>query len=174
MKLHYLVIQNILIILSGVIVLYLDYIEFAGFDSRILLVAFSMIKSGYFVITGFRKILAFSKSDLKYHYFLLFIGLSITLMVISFAADYTCLFIIDPQSFSGVVTDIPWYETCIRFWFFSVFVFANIGVVTIAPTSLASEFLMMTEAILSFITIILVLSDFISLKESLMGRKNKS
>lgn len=174
MKLHHIVIQNILIILFGVTVLYLDYIEFAGFDSRILLIAFSIIKSGYFVVTGFRKILAFSKTDLKYHHFLLFIGLSITLMVISFAADYVCLYVIDPDSFSGVAPGMSWIETSIRFWFFSVFIFANIGVVTIAPASLASEFLMMIEAVLSFVTIILVLSDFISLKESLMSRKARA
>lgn len=174
MKLHYLIVQNLLIILFGVIVLYLDYIEFQGIDSRILLVCFSLIKSGYFLVTGFRKILIFSKSDLQYHHFLLFIGLSIMLVVFSYVADYLCLYMIEPSNFTGINAGLPWYELLFKFLFFSVMIFGNLGVVTVAPASSVAEFLMMTEAILSFITIIIVLSDFISLKESLMGKRTKS
>jgi hypothetical protein len=173
MKFRDLVIQNILIIVFGLIVFYLDLIEFRGTNTKILVVIFSIIKSGFFVWMGFRKIIFFSKMNISYYNFLAFIGISISLIVISFAVDYVCLFQIDASSFTGIDASLAWYERAFKFYFFSVLVFSNVGIATVVPNGIASEFLMMIEAILSFITIILVLSDFISLKESISSRKRK-
>ena len=171
MKFRDLIIQNILIIAFGVIIFYLDFIEFKGSSTKVIALFFSIIKSGYFVWIGFRKIVFFSKMNISYYNFLAFIGISISLIVISFAVDYLCLYQIDHSSFSGIDQALSWYELCFKFYFFSVLVFSNVGIATVVPSSIASEFLMMIEAILSFITIILVLSDFISLKESLSTRR---
>lgn len=170
MKFRDLIIQNILIITFGLIIFYLDFIEFHGASTKVIVVIFSIIKSGFFVWTGFRKIVFFSKMDVSYYNFLAFIGIGISLIVVSFAIDYLCLYQIDDSSFTGIGESLTWYERCFKFYFFSVLVFSNVGIATVAPASMASEFLMMIEAILSFITIILVLSDFISLKESLSAR----
>ncbi|GHN00306.1 hypothetical protein WSM22_17950 [Cytophagales bacterium WSM2-2] len=173
MKFRDLVIQNILIIAFGVIIFYLDFIEFKDSNTKVLVVVFSIIKSSLFVWTGFRKIVFFSKMNISYYNFLAFIGISISLIVVSFAVDYLCLFQIDEASFTGISESLTWYERCFKFYFFSVLVFSNVGIATVVPNTIASEFLMMVEAILSFITIILVLSDFISLKESISGRRKK-
>jgi hypothetical protein len=169
MKLRLLVVQNLLIIVFCSIVLYLDQMEFRSGHNTLLVILFSLIKSGFFVVIGFRKILYFSKSDLRYHHFLLFIGLSIVLMMVSFGADYFCLYEIDSSSFSGIDPEVGLAEEVFKFFYFSVLIFSNLGVATVVPSSIPAEFIMMTEAVLSFITIILVLSDFISLKESLRG-----
>jgi hypothetical protein len=174
LKFRDLIIQNVLIIAFGLVIFYLDFIEFKGSNTKILVVIFSLIKSGFFVWVGFRKIIFFSKKNISYYNFLAFIGISISLIVISFAVDYLCLFQIDNSSFLGISGSLTWYERCFKFYFFSVLVFSNVGVASVVPSAISSEFLMMVEAILSFITIILVLSDFISLKESISNRRKKS
>ncbi|HWA35232.1 MAG TPA: hypothetical protein VG737_13925 [Cyclobacteriaceae bacterium] len=173
MNLRLLIIQNVLIILFCFIVLYLDQMEFKSTHNALLVIFFSLVKSGFFVVMGFRKILYFSKSDLRYHHFLLFIGLSIGLMMVSFATDYFCLYQIDERSFAGIDPDVTLGEEIFKFFFFSVLIFSNLGVASVVPSSIPAEFVMMTEGVLSFITIILVLSDFISLKESLQGIQKK-
>jgi len=173
MKFRDLVIQNVLIIAFGLIIFYLDFIEFKDTNTKAMVLIFSLIKSGFFVWTGFRKIVFFSKMNISYYNFLAFIGISISLIVVSFGVDYLCLYQIDSTSFAGISENLSWYERCFKFYFFSVLVFSNVGIATVVPNNIASEFLMMIEAILSFITIILVLSDFISLKESISSRRKK-
>lgn len=167
MKYRQLFVQNILVILFGVTVFYLDHVEFGDSYNMVLVLVFALIKCGFFIMIGFKNILAFSTSDLDYHDFLLFIGLSIALIIFSFAIDYICLYQIDPSSFSGIEAELPWYLKGVKLLFFSILIFSNLGVATVLPENMISEFLMVTEAILSFVTIILILSDFISLKESL-------
>jgi hypothetical protein len=59
--------------------------------------------------------------------------------------------------------------------YFSVLGFTNFGYDRILPQSATAKFLIALELIMSFITIIFMLSDFISLKESLANsRKSKS
>ncbi|MBY0426305.1 MAG: hypothetical protein K2Q22_11760, partial [Cytophagales bacterium] len=58
-------------------------------------------------------------------------------------------------------------ELLFKFFYFSLLIFANIGIVKIVPESMLAETLVIFETILSFVTIIFILSDFLSLKESL-------
>jgi hypothetical protein len=167
MRFKDIVIENLLIILFGVLIFYLDDIEFKDAYNKILVFTFAIIKSIYFIFGGFRKIVRFTKNNITYYKFLLFLGLNITLIIISFSVDYLCLYQIDPNSFTGLSESMEWYETGFKFFYFSLLIFSNLGVVKVLPETSAAEALVMFEAILSFITIIFILSDFISLKESL-------
>ncbi|AOP34071.1 hypothetical protein A0128_09580 [Leptospira tipperaryensis] len=50
-------------------------------------------------------------------------------------------------------------------------IITNIGIIKIIPESTEAAIIVLFEAIFSFITIIFVLSDFLSLKESLGRRR---
>jgi hypothetical protein len=173
MKFKDIIIQNLLMILFGITILFLDHIEFNDSNNKLLILVFCLIKSGYFLMTGFKKLVNLSSTDIRYHQFLLYLALTISFIVMSFAIDYFCLLYIDPVSLSGIPNHLSYLEKAFKVFYFSVLIFSNIGAADILPGNLASEFLMMVESILSFITIIFVLSDFISLKESLSGFKNR-
>jgi hypothetical protein len=167
MRYRDIVIENILVVFFGILIFYLDNTEFKGAYIIGLIFLFALTKSIYFILGSFRRILKLTKNNIRYHEFLLFIALNISLIIFSFAIDYICLFQIDPTSFSGISPGLPFYQTVFKFFSFSVLIFSNLGVAKIIPESMTAEALMIFEAMLSFITIIFILSDFVSLKESL-------
>ncbi|MGJ4750945.1 ion transporter [Leptospira kmetyi] len=174
------VIRNILkilveyaaVILLGLTIVYLDESEFTAINIHFLIVGLAGIKSIYFFIKGFRKISELSGLDLQYYEFLVFIAVNIGVIIVSFGFDYFCLYRVDPKSFSGIPNEITPFLLSFKFFYFSLMIFTNIGIIKIVPESTSAEVLVILEAILSFITIIFVLSDFLSLKESL-GKRRK-
>lgn len=167
--------ESTVIIILGIGIVYLDKIEFAGLDVAYVVVFLAGIKSVYFFTKGLRKISELSDFNLLYYEFLVFIAVNIGIMILSFCFDYFCLYKVDPDSFSGVPAKADSFPSLIfQFFYFSLMIFTNIGIIKIIPESTAAEILVIFEATLSFITIIFVLSDFLSLKESLeRGRSGK-
>ena len=51
--------------------------------------------------------------------------------------------------------------------------FSNLGMATILPETTAAKSITMCEVVLSFVTLIFILADFISLKESLSDYTKK-
>jgi hypothetical protein len=127
----------------------------------------AIVKLLYFIRYNYIKLLKFSKINISYFSFLLFVAINILLMVFSFAIDYFSIFIIDHNSFSGVedATTIP--KQLFKFFYLSFLLFTNMGVANVVPVTMPAEFMVMFEAIISFITIIFILSDFANLKASL-------
>jgi hypothetical protein len=146
------------------------FIEQTNIDKAILytfIFLVAMAKLAYFIKSNYTKLLEFSKINISYFGFLLFVAINILLMVFSFAIDYFTIFNIDPDSFSGVedATTIP--RQLFKFFYLSFLLFTNMGVANVVPVTMAAECMVMFEAIISFITIIFILSDFANLKESL-------
>ncbi|TGJ99177.1 ion transporter [Leptospira semungkisensis] len=156
----------------GLFVIYLDEIEFSGLNITYLIIFLAGVKSVYFFIKGFKKISEFSELEVRYYEFLVFIAVNISMIILSFGIDYFCLFRIDPKSFSGLPIEAANTALSFKFFYFSLMIFTNIGIIKIIPETTESEILVILEAIVSFITIIFVLSDFLSLKESLSRKKN--
>lgn len=173
MKFKDIIIENILVILFGLLIFYLDDREFKDAYSLALIFLFSLFKTGYFLASGFKKIVRFSKLNLSYYQFLAFIGLNIVMIIFSFSIDFLCLYQIDPVSFSGIAAHSNVFERLFDFFYYSLLIFSNIGMATILPETIAAKSLTMFESILSFVTIIFILSDFISLKESLTNYVSK-
>ncbi|PJZ54985.1 ion transporter [Leptospira adleri] len=182
MEIDKFVVRNILktlveyavIILFGLGIVYLDEIEFSGIEIKYLIVLLAGTKSIYFFIKGFRKISELSVMDLKYYEFLVFIAVNISVIIVSFGLDFFCLYRVDPASFSGLPSGAAVFGLLFKFFYFSLMIFTNIGIIKIIPESTEAEVAVIFEAILSFITIIFVLSDFLSLKESLGRRRSDS
>ncbi|PJZ26106.1 ion transporter [Leptospira hartskeerlii] len=166
-------IEYVFIISLGILLIFLDEIEFAGLEIKYLILILAGFKSSYFFIKGFRRISEFSGLDLKYYEFLVFIAFNISVIVLSFGFDFLCIYKTDLSSFSGIPQNLGYPSLFFKFVYFSLMIFTNIGIIKIVPESTEAEILVIFEAILSFITIIFILSDFLSLKESLSGSSSK-
>jgi hypothetical protein len=91
-------------------------------------------------------------------------------IILSFGLDYYCLLSVDPRSFSvdEALTGPKLVFECV---YFSTLNFTFFGYGDITPQTVAAKLLAMTEITLAFLTVIFLLSDFISLKESLQRRE---
>lgn len=173
MKLKEIILENLLVISGGLLVFYLDDREFNDAYNKILIFLFCLLKTGYFLAAGFKKIVRYSKLNLTYYQFLIFISLNIIFIIFSFAIDFLCLYQVDPASFSGISHNAGLCEKLFDCFYYSLLIFSNIGMATILPETIAAKSFTMFESVLSFVTIIFILSDFISLRESLSALKEK-
>lgn len=167
-KKHILILFMIIAI-SGMVVY---FIEQMNIDRTLLYAMIFTVTIGkiyFFITNSYKKLIHISRSNITYFGFLLFVSMNIFLMVISFCVDYFCIFTIDPASFSGVeeATTIP--AQLFKFFYLSFLLFTNMGVANVVPVTMAAECMVMFEAIISFITIIFILSDFVNLKDSLLS-----
>jgi hypothetical protein len=173
MKYKSIVIENVLVILFGVLIFYLDNLEFSHAYNKGLILCFSLFKTVFFLTTGFKKIMQFTKLDLGYHQFLVFISINILMIIFSFTVDFLCLYQIDRASFSGIPDGAGFLERAFNFFYYSFLMFSNLGMATILPETTAAKSITMCEVVLSFVTLIFILADFISLKESLSDYTKK-
>jgi hypothetical protein len=99
--------------------------------------------------------------------------INVAVLIISFAVDFLCLYEISPSNFEGLPDNLTFGELFFEFIYFSMLGFNNLGFYDVIPKSLASKALVIMEIISYFSTIIFVLSDFISLKESIVAMKER-
>lgn len=113
-----------------------------------------------------------ARSNLSHHRFLVVMAINMTQMIISFAFDFHLLYVLNPESFAGVAPDISSSEALFDFFYLSTLNFSFFGYSDILPQTIPAKIVNLTEIILAFITVIFLLSDFVSLKDSL--RSNES
>jgi hypothetical protein len=134
---------------------------------------FSVIKVLYVVVRCFRKIVTIAHLDLPYHRFLMFIAANVVLIVFSFSIDYWSVFHLDPASFTGLEETNNIAEEYFKLFYLSLLMFTNMGVANVVPVKIPAEALVMFEAIVSFVTLIFILSDYVVLRDSLRRLKEK-
>jgi voltage-gated potassium channel Kch len=167
-KLSYrnIIIQHVLIILLGILIFYVDKIEFLDpFFPKLFLVIIAFLKVLYFLGHSFKKIEDSTAWNITYNKFILVILINISLLVLSFAVDYTCLFLIDANSFKGIMMHNPMH-IFFDFNYFSILTFSTVGYGDISPITSAAKLLVIMEVIISFVTIIIIISNFAHMKES--------
>lgn len=171
MKYRDLIWKYLIIISLGLIVFFIDDQEFFNYKITLgLICALSLAKSIYFVSVSYRKIIEASVREIAYHAFMAFMLLNISMIVFSFAVDFSCLYQVNPKNFVGIEPHLNFWETQFEFWYFSVLNFSFFGYGQIMPTTIAAKIIIIFEVIISFLTIVFILSDFISLKESITER----
>lgn len=167
-------IKSLIVIVFGFIIFHIDDKDY--FDYRIT-VAFTLfialVKCGYFVGVSYHKILEVSLKNTAYYEFIIFMALNILVIIISFATDFFCLIQVDPRSLEGIKAGLTVPEKIFECFYFSVLNFSFFGYGDILPATIPAKIVLMLEATMSFLTVILVLSDFISLKESIAEYKKK-
>jgi hypothetical protein len=134
---------------------------------------FSITKVLYIVIKCFRRIVTISHLDLPYHRFLLFIAANVSLIVFSFSLDYLSIYTYDPTSFTGLENTTNIMEEYFKLFYLSLLMFTNMGVANVIPVKIPAEIMVMFEAIVSFVTLIFILSDYVTLRDSLKRLKEE-
>ena len=165
--LHYLI-----IIVITAIIKYFIHLEPDKFLFVTIILLFSILKIAFFYQSIFKKLIIVTK-DVQYFSFLIFICFNVIYLIFSFSLDYFLIYSLDPLSFTGIEGADNIYEVYFKFFYLSFLLFTNMGVANVIPVAIPAEALVMLEAISSFATIIFVLSDFVSLKESFQYLRSK-
>ena len=171
------IIKYLLVILLALIVFMVNASEHVNPQFNLICVlVFAAFKSIMFMFQSLQKVIDVSKNDTPYYQFLIFLSLNITLIILSFAVDYYCLYRAQPDCFVGVQHTKSSIYIFIDFTFLSIMAFTNFGYGNLVATGMLAKFVLTMELLISYAFIIFILSDFISLKESLAQRKrnNKS
>jgi Ion channel len=133
----------------------------------ILIVIICWVKTAWFSLETSHQLVSATRKNIPYHRFLYIMGINMTQIVISFAIDFYVLIRLDATSFNGVNPAFSQPELLFECLYFSVLNFSFFGYGDITPNIVASKIVTITEIVLAFSTVIFILSDFITLKESL-------
>ena len=165
-------IKSLIVIALGFFIFYIDDRDFFDFRLTIAITLFiAVVKCLYFIGISYQKILEVSLKNTAYYEFIIFMALNIFVFIVSFATDFFCLYQVDPRSIEGIKSGMTIPEKIFECFYFSVLNFSFFGYGDILPATIPAKIVLMLEAAISFLTIILVLSDFISLKDSIAEYK---
>ena len=163
--------KSLIIILFGFGIFYIDDRDFFNYKLTILFIMIiSVLKCVYFITVSYQKIIEVSIKNIAYHKFMSFMALNIFLIIISFTTDFFCLIQVDAKSLKGFDPNFTLPEKMFECFYFSILNFSFFGYGDILPATIPAKIELIMETVISFLTVILVLSDFISLKESLAQR----
>jgi len=135
-----------------------------------LVTLLAAVKTLFFLVENLQHILLATAHEIAYHRFLGLMGVNMAQITLSFALDYWILESAVPRSFTGfdpaTMTPLGTFFDCV---FYSVLNFSFFGFGAILPESIPAKIVTLLEVVLAFFTVIFLLSDFISLKDSLRG-----
>lgn len=141
-----------------------------AFVYTVILIAM-FLKITYMVTQSFKSIIGIVRKGTAYHIYLLYIAANAILLVTSFASDYFTLQLAIPDSFEGVENITNEFEIFFKMFYLSLLLFTNLGVADISPNTTLSEVLVMCEGIVAFVSLIFMLSDYTTLKETFSKSK---
>lgn len=136
----------------------------------VLVVIGCWIKTMLFGLEHVQQLLAAARANLAHHRFLILMGVNIAQMALSFAFDFHVLWTAKPDSFSGIAPGTPAGEGLFDLFYLSVLNFTFFGFGDIVPQTVPARIVNLTEVVIAFAVVIFLLSDFISLKESVRGQ----
>lgn len=139
----------------------------------LLVMTLALAKTAFFFVENLQHILLATSHNIPYHRFLGLMGVNMAQITLSFALDYWCLESADKGSFSAFQDTWSQAEILFECFFFSVLNFSFFGFGDVTPQTIPAKIVTMMEVILAFFTVIFLLSDFISLKDSLRDEKKR-
>jgi len=139
----------------------------------LVVVALALAKTGYFLVENLQHILLATSQEVPYHRFLALMGVNMAQITLSFALDYWVLEWAEQGSFTGFDPAggpaLVFFDCC----FYSVLNFSFFGFGDITPQTVPAKLVTLMEVVLAFFTVIFLLSDFISLKDSLRRERQR-
>jgi hypothetical protein len=129
------------------------------------------IKTLYYFIENLRHLQDATAADLAYHKFVLLLAYNMAQITVSFAMDFYCLVRIDPGSLNGVDPELTGLELMFECFYFSVLNFSFFGYGDITPAHIPGKVIMLLQVVTAFCTVIFLLSDFVSMKESMRRKR---
>ena len=156
-------------IIAGVWVASLELLKFDVLPviAIAFLLVISVTKTAFFGAENIRQLAEATRSNMAYHRFMLLMLVNMVQIILSFGLDFHCLYTVSPDSFSLVLKSPTQFEIVFEFLYVSTLNFTFFGYGDVTPQTIPAKFITMTEIVLAFVTVIFLLSDFISLKESL-------
>ena len=127
----------------------------------------SLAKTAFFGFENIRQLFEATRRNLPYHHFMMLMLVNMTQIILSFGLDFHCLYLVNQASFSVELVSASQFATVFEFVYYSALNFTFFGYGDVTPQTIPAKLITMTEILLAFITVIFLLSDFISLKESL-------
>jgi hypothetical protein len=169
------IVKYLIVIVLGFTIFYLDDREVTStsFNTALVLVI-AAVKLFTLFFQSYKKIMQVIDQNVAFHKFLIYMTINIAVLITSFAVDFFCLYNIDPSNLFGMPQGLGYPELFFECVYFSMLGFNNLGFYDVVPNSLATKVLVMFEIMSYFITIVFILSDFISLKESIQEAKNEN
>lgn len=128
-------------------------------------------KTLYYFAETLWHLLRATANDVPYHRFLILMAYNMAEVTVSFAVDFYCLQQLDRESFSGIAPELRGPELMFECFYFSVLNFSFFGYGDITPAHIPAKLVMLMEVITAFSTVIFLLSDFVSMKESMRQSK---
>jgi hypothetical protein len=146
-------------------------LESAGVLSRtatiVLIVLGCWVKAVLFGAENMKQLFDAARQNLPHHRFLLLMAVNMSQMILAFAFDFQLLQRVDAASFTGIAANASLPEILFDFFYLSTLNFSFFGYSDILPQTVPARIVNLTEIVLAFVTVIFLLSDFISLKDSL-------
>jgi hypothetical protein len=132
------------------------------------------VKTLFFGIENIRQLQRAAEHNTPYHQFLLLMLMNVWQVITSFGLDYHLLHLINNRSFAVINDELVGGELVFEFFYYSALNFMFFGYGDITPQTIPAKILTLTEITLAFVTVIFLLSDFISLKESIRRPPGKT
>jgi len=130
--------------------------------------ALAAAKTLFFGIENIRQLQRASAENIPYHKFLLLMLMNVGQVITSFGLDYHLLHLLDRASFGNSISgELAGASLVFEFFYYSALNFMFFGYGDITPQTIPAKLLTLGEITLAFVTVIFLLSDFISLKESI-------
>ena len=138
-----------------------------------LIVCGAIAKAGLFGAENMRQLFDAARTNMAHHRFMLLMGVNMSQMILAFMFDFQLLHMLDPESFTGIAADAGLAELLFDFFYLSTLNFSFFGYSDVLPQTVAARLVNLTEILLAFFTVIFMLSDFISLKDSLRDAERR-
>ena len=132
-----------------------------------LILATAWTKTIFFGVENIRQLWQATADNTPYYKFMLLMLVNMWQIMVSFALDFHLLYHQARSSFAGVNESLAGASLLFEFFYFSALNFMFFGYGDITPQSIPAKMLTLTEITLAFVTVMFLLSDFISLKDSL-------
>ncbi|MFM8379271.1 MAG: ion channel [Planctomycetia bacterium] len=132
-----------------------------------LVTGLALAKTAFFFAENLQHILLATAHEIPYHRFLGLMGVNMAQITVSFALDFFMLEAAEPGSLGGFDPGLGEPRILFDCLFFSVLNFTFFGFGDVTPQSIPAKLVTLMEVTLAFFTVIFLLSDFISLKDSL-------
>jgi hypothetical protein len=137
------------------------------------IIAFCWLKTGWFVFETSLDLRQVSRKNMPYHHFLRVLGINMVQVVLSFGLDFYLLLKVDITCFNGINPDFSEPELLFECFYFSALNFSYFGYGDITPANIPAKLVTLTGILLGFMTVIFILSDFVTLKESISATEDK-
>ena len=132
-----------------------------------IILAAAWAKTLFFGVENIRQLWQATALNTPYYKFMLLMLVNMWQIMASFALDFHLLYRQAQSSFAGVNETLDGAELVFEFFYYSALNFMFFGYGDITPQSIPAKLLTLSEITLAFVTVIFLLSDFISLKDSL-------